>query len=245
MSSTATDPQLFPAFISPSNHRHDASGTSWSFLQALADTTHSPNQENNAAVYVHPLVKKTSSKLSEKSLEMCTESLGSETGSDIMEANMIESSTKFDRKDSKIVGVAKTKREYNFPPPLTSISNSVNMKAHRENGRLVMDAVVVAEGSNFSLFDAERIDGRLMLWLKKRDEEDDDKTEESDETNGGEKTEDSASWDEDLNGNTKHVEGNIGNDENISRVGSRCNEGGGEKGEKGHLWNMETCWVAT
>ncbi|XP_010520470.1 PREDICTED: protein FAF-like, chloroplastic [Tarenaya hassleriana] len=32
--------------------------------------------------YVHPIVKRTSSSLSEKSLEICTESLGSETGSD-------------------------------------------------------------------------------------------------------------------------------------------------------------------
>ncbi|KAL0459986.1 UNVERIFIED_CONTAM: protein FAF-like, chloroplastic [Sesamum latifolium] len=32
--------------------------------------------------YVHPLVKRSASSLSEKSLEICTESLGSETGSD-------------------------------------------------------------------------------------------------------------------------------------------------------------------
>lgn len=35
------------------------------------------------APYVHPLAKRTASSLSEKSLEICTESLGSETGSDV------------------------------------------------------------------------------------------------------------------------------------------------------------------
>lgn len=34
--------------------------------------------------YVHPLVKRSQSSLSEKSLEICTESLGSETGSDVV-----------------------------------------------------------------------------------------------------------------------------------------------------------------
>lgn len=35
-----------------------------------------------ATPYIHPLVKRSKSSLSEKSLEICTESLGSETGSD-------------------------------------------------------------------------------------------------------------------------------------------------------------------
>ena len=40
------------------------------------------NESGSNPPYVHPLVKRSASSLSEKSLEVCTESLGSETGSD-------------------------------------------------------------------------------------------------------------------------------------------------------------------
>uniref|UniRef100_A0A7N0ZYP4 FAF domain-containing protein n=1 Tax=Kalanchoe fedtschenkoi TaxID=63787 RepID=A0A7N0ZYP4_KALFE len=239
-------------------HHHASAGTSLSFLEALTDAAHNPKPETAAAVYVHPLVKKSSAKLSEKSLEMCTESLGSETGSDVTEEAMLNTPMMIRRKETKAVVANKTKRDYNdFPPPLTSMSNSVSVKSHRENGRLVMNAVVFMEQSN-SLFHAERINGRLTLRLKKmgdpekedRIEQDEFETEdEIDETaadgGGGEDPEHPLSRDEDLSGNTENVEGNIGIDENISRLG-RCNEAGGDRrGSKGRLWNMETCWVAT
>ncbi|THU74262.1 hypothetical protein C4D60_Mb04t31520 [Musa balbisiana] len=48
----------------------------WSAIQAQKAATVPP------APYVHPLVRRSSSSLSQKSLQTCTESLGSETGSD-------------------------------------------------------------------------------------------------------------------------------------------------------------------
>lgn len=47
--------------------------------------------------YVHPLVKKSSSSLCSKSLEICTESLGSETGSDKVTSESLGSETGFDK----------------------------------------------------------------------------------------------------------------------------------------------------
>ncbi|KAL6968328.1 hypothetical protein U1Q18_034132 [Sarracenia purpurea var. burkii] len=60
----------------------------WSFIQSLTSMSKNRKEEvsGNQEVYVHPLVKRSSSTLSKKSLEMCTENLGSETGSDISES---------------------------------------------------------------------------------------------------------------------------------------------------------------
>lgn len=70
----------------PKSQKND-NMSSWSFLQSLTNSTESPKQSSeNEKVYVHPLVKRSSSKLSKKSLEMCRESLGCETGSDISES---------------------------------------------------------------------------------------------------------------------------------------------------------------
>lgn len=56
----------------------------WNFIEALINPSHNTKQvaDKNEQVYVHPLVKRSSSALSSKGLEMCTESLGCETGSD-------------------------------------------------------------------------------------------------------------------------------------------------------------------
>ncbi|XP_022769526.1 protein FANTASTIC FOUR 4-like [Durio zibethinus] len=56
----------------------------WSFLQALANSKDSTEHDK---VYLDPLVKSSASTLSEKSLQMCTESLGSETGSEVSESS--------------------------------------------------------------------------------------------------------------------------------------------------------------
>ncbi|KAL9675738.1 hypothetical protein QQ045_003944 [Rhodiola kirilowii] len=226
------------AISCPKKEQH-ASGKGQSFLQALSGTTHNTKQES-VETYVHPLVKKLSAKLSDKSLEMCTESLGSETGSEIMNEPMINSSLMIHRKETKIM--AKIKRHYNFPPPLTLINDSVSVKSYRENGRLIINTVVFTESSN-SLFHAERLNGRLTLRMKnagseKGDEFEDGKSEIEDEGGEGE-TEHSVSWDKDM----EFVEGKTGIDENVSRLG-RCNEAGEERRGKGHLWNSETCWVA-
>jgi hypothetical protein len=136
--------------------------------------------------YVHPLVKRSTSALSEKSLEICTESLGSETGSDIFSSNAPSEpsetgdaeedkeelqqqqleSQHFDRDE-----VPAPKNNYSkkvspkpFPPPLPSLARcdgpSVHMHSHRENGRLVLEAVSIPSQNYFH---AQREDGRLVL----------------------------------------------------------------------------------
>ncbi|KAF2325179.1 hypothetical protein GH714_024907 [Hevea brasiliensis] len=113
--------------------------------------------------------------LSEKSLEMCTESLGSETGSDGGESSdemallslsnvnheSLREKSKF-RETKRMMS-----RSTSFPPPLTSISGSttVQVRPHREGGRLVLKAVSVSSCQAY--FRAERIDGRLKLHLVK------------------------------------------------------------------------------
>ncbi|KAL2932764.1 Protein FAF-like chloroplastic [Bienertia sinuspersici] len=76
---------------SNNNEKGPAFEEIWSSIQADKKSWGcilSPQKKNGsdsdqvAPPYVHPLVKRTGSSLSEKSLEICTESLGSETGSD-------------------------------------------------------------------------------------------------------------------------------------------------------------------
>ncbi|CAL5427739.1 unnamed protein product [Camellia sinensis] len=160
---------------SKSNNNGEMGG--WSFIQALTNKPHNCKEvtENEKEVYVHPLVKLSSSTLSKTSLEMCTESLGSETGSDISESsdefssvwpeNSLRSNT-IQQSKSRELG-KKLTRSGSFPPPLTSISgsDSVRVRPHREGGRLVIKAVAVASCNGY--FQAERVDGRLRLCLLK------------------------------------------------------------------------------
>ena len=150
----------------------------WSFLQALSHTSSSHcNKTTEDKVYVHPTVKRSSSMLSDKSLEMCTESLGSETGGNASEISddtsllSFESSNSFMRHDDNTPGantsaVAKrANRACSFPPPLTSLTDfgGVHVRPHREDGRLILEAV--ASPSPDPYFHAERSDGRLRLRL--------------------------------------------------------------------------------
>lgn len=169
------------------------------------------NEENKSVVpeapYVHPLVKKQSSSLKGKSLEVCTESLGSETGSEGF-ASYPSSETGdivVDRKEEEQVAENQQQQQqdqekqvntqavahveefrvvkYNaaaaaavapanksaavarsFPPPIPSLSGSdgasLRIKTHRDNGRVVLEAVSMPSTNNFR---AERQDGRLVL----------------------------------------------------------------------------------
>lgn len=148
----------------------------WSFLKFLSNVSSSPPLEKEN-VYVHPSTKKYSStRLSEKSLELCTESLGSETGSDIIDIDFLSlppsnspksppreiesaSSSSFSSKYTKVNNNYSRK----FPPPLTTISgsNSIQFRPHREDGRLVIQAVEAPLKNTY--FQAERSDGRLRL----------------------------------------------------------------------------------
>lgn len=105
--------------------------------------------------YVHPLLKKSSSTLSEKSLEICTENLGSETGSDgfssYSSSEVNSEASDFDKEEESrqedvknylgeelpVPVVAKynysaaadkkmMQKRRSFPPPLSSLTKSSN-----------------------------------------------------------------------------------------------------------------------
>ncbi|XP_075512446.1 protein FAF-like, chloroplastic [Primulina tabacum] len=138
--------------------------------------------------YIHPLVKRSASAMSEKSLKSCTESLGSETGSDefCSHASSATLSNGDDAKEDRERAVPEAARikavdpfedlhmvKYKnsparpIPPALSSISGgdgapSLYMHAYRKNGRLVLEAVSVPARKSFH---AKREDGRLVLTL--------------------------------------------------------------------------------
>ncbi|XP_044487625.1 protein FANTASTIC FOUR 3-like [Mangifera indica] len=133
----------------------------WSFLQAISNGSRENIDKENTA-YVHPQEKLSMSSLSEKSLKLCTESLGSETGTDLIEDDMDSLSSSSSSSCCSPTG-AKTASARNFPPPLTTISGleRLQVKPHREDGRLIVKATKSA--STGSLFQAERSHGRLRL----------------------------------------------------------------------------------
>ncbi|KAG4994404.1 hypothetical protein AAZX31_U021500 [Glycine max] len=157
--------------------------------------------------YVHPLVKRSKSCLSEKSLEICTESLGSETGSDALLFSSYSSSSETGDADAEqqqqqekeqvkeeeeegeeelcnyasVVATKKASASASppraFPPPLPSLSHHqasssvTHMRSHRDNGRLVLEAVSVPSHNNFSI---QRQDGRLVLTFSNHQEEEEE-----------------------------------------------------------------------
>ncbi|XP_019169299.1 PREDICTED: protein FANTASTIC FOUR 3-like [Ipomoea nil] len=145
----------------------------WGFLQSLPNTS---MEKGKQPTYVHPLSKQFSSyscsKLSETSLKLCTENLGSETGTDIAETAIFSSDSLPEssalpplprqvaapRNRNKVKGKPK-----NFPPPLTTLSapNSLQVRSRREGGRLII--VAVEAPPKHAYFQAERSHGRLRL----------------------------------------------------------------------------------
>ncbi|XAR58540.1 hypothetical protein NMG60_11013972 [Bertholletia excelsa] len=213
----------------------------WSFLKAIAITPHIGGEsiEKDQKPYVHPLVKRSSTILSKKSLEMCTESLGSETGSEISESSE-EVSLRVERSPEP--------REFSIrrrtsggdggalppPPPLTS-AGGVRLKTHREGDRLVVEAVAITHQS--SCFKAERGGGRLRLCLVEENYEDYEKDEEvtkEHEFDGEEEEEDEV-------GEEGGREGNYGKFGGEGEIGGlfgprRCTDGGGESKEMSRRW---------
>ncbi|KAL8148937.1 protein FANTASTIC FOUR 2-like [Apium graveolens] len=262
----------------------------WNFIQALTDPSYNTKEvtDQNEKVYVHPLVKRSASALSSKSLEMCTESLGCETGSDIssdeissfswerekMQLPSDEYSSLYSEKSeqqyefSSSLSFRNNRSSYSkftklnsakvgFPPPLTSISgsNGVEVRHHREGGRLIINAVAVSSCRTY--FEADRSNGRLRLSLRTECSADCDcmeneKTEEVFEDvhdtgyeeevieneDIGELAEEKVNedcWDEDMDGNERKFDREIGIGE-FPRP-SRCKEGKG-------MTNWGPFWVA-
>ncbi|XP_052184616.1 protein FAF-like, chloroplastic [Diospyros lotus] len=155
--------------------------------------------------YIHPLVRRSSSSLSEKSLEICTESLGSETGSDgfssyaSSETGDVEEEREQqpqppqpqqqllqslnDGEELRVVtynnlyptSKRNSTSSKSFPPPLPFLPRcdgpSLHMKSHRNNGRLVLEAVSLPSQNYFH---AQRKDGRLVLTFSGSSSDDDD-----------------------------------------------------------------------
>ncbi|KAI4373965.1 hypothetical protein MLD38_012020 [Melastoma candidum] len=150
---------------------------SFSFLEAVSakddDDGRGPVQRDG--VYIHPLVvgPKPSLRLSQKSLELCTENLGNETGSDVSDNESTEPgvfssmpSMEEERLSKTLHGRPRKGENHasaSFPPPLTTIKETRDLqyKTHREQGRLVLEAVRTSSAN--TVFRAERSQGRLTL----------------------------------------------------------------------------------
>lgn len=135
-------------------------------------------------IYVHPLSKSMNmpwARMTSKSLEMCTETLGSETGSD-------DGVLSFDGDDDDEVQpespTARERRRLNlyrksspreFPPPLATVSGSdgIRIRAKRDGGRLVMEAYSAPPLHCYVV--ADRSHGRLRLSIMRNDDIDDDR----------------------------------------------------------------------
>lgn len=150
-----------------------------------------PKTEADPPPYIHPLVKRSASAASLKSLESCTESLGSESGSDGFTFSSLPNTNKqITKKEEteneeerthnnhphqgattsdveKMMQFTRKKRHPRpFPPPLPSLSyhqdgQPLHVRSHRNLGRLVLEATAVPLQTKN--FQAQREDGRLLL----------------------------------------------------------------------------------
>ena len=242
----------------------------WNFLQSLSNSSVNKSLDSES---FYPALR-----LSQKSLELCTENLGSETGSDdasdidILSFNSTEArcakltTTTTTTTTRKVQGHVKR----SFPPPLTSIrgSNSIQVRPHREDGRLIIEAVEAP--CNRTCFEAERSNGRLQLKFLKNCEffydqkmssgeeeynnigDDTNETENFLEDDEFEKNDADDMDDEvkfggyvkkDMDGNRKDAEVEMGKEKYL-RHNRRCNESGHGNNNKG-LCYREAFWVAT
>ncbi|KAL6909431.1 hypothetical protein ACP4OV_001712 [Aristida adscensionis] len=172
----------------------------WNAIQADVDKA-AGAKKAAPKPYVHPLARRSSGLMSQKSLEICTESLGNETGSGDFTASLdaadmaslfdaatpaatpaaaeesfwqhsaahdCSAEEQWERKELAAVnyhcsaGTRSPRRA--FPPPLPSMSRRdgpcLQMRPRREDGRLVVEAVVVRPRGYLH---ATRQGGRLRL----------------------------------------------------------------------------------
>ncbi|KAK4425702.1 protein FANTASTIC FOUR 3 [Sesamum alatum] len=246
----------------------------WGFLQ----TGPKESGDKESCIYTHPLARKSSfSRLSAKSLELCTENLGSETGSDIVtddcssifsspplspSSNSTSSRKSVDFDDWKQTTISSSRnplhreasscrKTKNFPPPLTTMSgsSSLQVRRHREDGRLIIEAVEAPFRNSY--LQAERSDGRLRLCYLTGS----DRTEittsaaEEEEENGDECGGESAAEEEEIEEASSDEEAEFDGEINLEMEMekfqwlSRCKEGG--HGNKGLCSNWKPAlWVA-
>ncbi|KAL5541625.1 hypothetical protein UlMin_009335 [Ulmus minor] len=234
----------------------------WSFLQALSNGSSQGPKVEREDTYVHPLVKRSSSKLNEASLRLCTENLGNETGTDIADSGIFPNSYESEEKSRLPAMERQTKRQIeakprDFPPPLTTISGSesLQVRPHREDGRLVIKAVKAPLRRSY--FQAERSNGRLRLCLlrncpsnldsemesvEKEEENEEEEEEEQEQGVGEEEEEEDLSLSEEMDEKKLENGGEIGikKFERPSR-GRTCKESGEHENKTLILLN----WVAS
>ncbi|KAG5578406.1 hypothetical protein H5410_058540 [Solanum commersonii] len=155
----------------------------WSSILSPSKNEDSFNKLIPTNPYVHPLDKRSTNSLSEKSLEICTESLGSETGSGsdcFPSSPTSEHEGSDDDRDNhhhyhhhhqqQYFVVSESSEDFHvynhskrlksscrsFPPSLPS----VHMQSHRQNGRLILEAASVSPNNSLH---SQRLDGHLLL----------------------------------------------------------------------------------
>ncbi|XP_019264388.1 PREDICTED: protein FAF-like, chloroplastic [Nicotiana attenuata] len=173
-----------------STNDHSSSLDVWSSILSKKKDDH--DMSNLETPYIHPLVKRSSSSLSEKSLEICTESLGSETGSDTFSSYTPSETGDVDEeeKDDQQLQQQQQQQQYcysqsseefrvvkynyskksssfpkSFPPPIPSLANrEIKPSLHMQSRR--EDGRLILEAipvPSRNLFHAHRHDGRLLL----------------------------------------------------------------------------------
>ncbi|CAF1703514.1 hypothetical protein Bca4012_003733 [Brassica carinata] len=152
-SSTPLKSHFLDSSITPQDNISTTKATSktesWSFLESISNSS---SDDKDKKTLLPPYVHTPSSRrtLSDESLALCTESLGSETGSDVSNDQDLFSVTSELQTTETRTTTTRTSRQArkrnmmaSLPPPLTSMRglNGIQVKSHRENGRLVMTAM--------------------------------------------------------------------------------------------------------
>ncbi|CAF1715387.1 hypothetical protein HID58_084157 [Brassica napus] len=210
----------------------------WSFLQSLCEAkgiVRNREDQTKKTSYVHPTDQKLS--VAKLSLEMCTESLGTESGSETGDEISLLA---LEATNIPMLPVKRTPREEtypkvrenSFPPPLKSVkgfNHSRMVKSYTEDGRLVVQAIRVCSPPR--CFVSKRCEGRLRLCLSDNESEFEAHDEDEDNENG---PEDDAEEED---------EGKIGNNK-FRRPRRRSNENGCEP-KTMHDWQQQQFWVIT
>ncbi|CAA2956211.1 Hypothetical predicted protein [Olea europaea subsp. europaea] len=165
---------------SEQNTRENLEIGGWNFLQSLSKISTCPKEAmEKENLYVQR--KSSFQKLTGNSLDLCTENLGSETGTEcVTDSTSIfssdtfnlqcENSSPMDQQQQREHQQMKSSRNdkmktksHSFPPPLTTMtgSSSLRIQPHREDGRLIIKAVETPFRRSY--LQAERSHGRLRL----------------------------------------------------------------------------------
>ncbi|TKY51119.1 FANTASTIC FOUR 3 [Spatholobus suberectus] len=250
----------------PLRDKSAPSNPTWSFLEALSNVAKEPSL--NQTTYVHPQQRRSPLCLSPKSLELCTENLGNESGTDIVAENNIDTlspancaggnfATGEQTQPRQLLAAKKAKAQ-NFPPPLTTIrgSESLRVRPHREDGRLVIEVTKVPPSP--SCFQAERSHGRLRLCFLTNHTPSFD-PEEEDDVEENEPLPNEKEFEKEIIGQTKDAgEETEGEEEECVACGwkesdiimekyerpRRCKEGGDHENNELLNWS-EPRWVVT